>query len=290
MSAVETKRGILVFTDVSLHAMQFLGPPYTFGVTQVSENITIMGPNVVKAADDAVYWMGQRDFYVYTGQVQKLPCSVKSYVFNDFNLGQTQKFFAALNSSYDEIIWFYCSSDSEEIDRYVTFNYAQNVWTIGTLTRTAWVDRGISNYPVAAGTDNFLYYHEIGLDDGSTTPSSGISSYIESSQMSIGEGERFVSVSHVIPDITFSGSSSSDPNAVFTLKSRNYPGGAYLQSEDGTITQTAAESSTVVEQFTPEYNVRLRGRSFALRVSSTATKTQWRLGTPRVEIRPDGRR
>jgi len=290
ISAVETKRGILVFTDVSLHAMQFLGPPYTFGVTQVSENITIMGPNVVKAADDAVYWMGQRDFYVYTGQVQKLPCSVKSYVFNDFNLGQTQKFFAALNSSYDEIIWFYCSSDSEEIDRYVTFNYVQNVWTIGTLTRTAWVDRGISNYPVAAGTDNFLYYHEIGLDDGSTTPSSGISSYIESSQMSIGEGERFVSVSHVIPDITFSGSSSSDPNAVFTLKSRNYPGGAYLQSEDGTVTQTAAESSTVVEQFTPDYNVRLRGRSFALRVSSTATQTQWRLGTPRVQIRPDGRR
>ena len=290
ITAVETKRGVLVFTDVSLHAMQFLGPPYTFGVTQLSENITIMSPNVVKAADDAVYWMGQRDFYMYNGQVQKLPCTVKSYVFNDFNVGQVQKFFCALNSSYDEVIWFYCSSDSDEIDRYVTYNYVQEVWTIGTLARTAWVDRGISNYPVAAGTDNFLYYHEIGLDDGSTTPSSSISSYIESSQLSIGEGERFVSLQKLIPDVTFDGSGRTDPTAVFTLKTRNYPGGNYLQSEAGTVTQTQEETSSVVEQFTDQVNVRLRGRSFAVKVSNDTTQTQWRLGTPRVQIRTDGRR
>tara|TARA_R110000822_G_scaffold78583_3_gene188237 strand:+ start:2301 stop:4184 length:1884 start_codon:yes stop_codon:yes gene_type:complete len=290
ISAVETKRGILVFTDVSLHAMQFIGPPYTFGVTQVSENITIMGPNVVKAADDAVYWMGQRDFYMYNGQVQKLPCTVKSYVFNDFNVAQSQKFFCGLNSSFNEVIWFYCSSSSDEIDRYVTFNYTDGTWVYGTLARTAWVDRGIEPYPIAAGTDSYLYYHELGLDDGSTSPSSAINSYIESSQLSLGEGERFVSVSHVIPDITFDGSDRSDPNALFTLKTRNYPGGAYLQTESDAVTQSAPASSTVVEQFTSEYNVRLRGRSFALKVSSSSTQTQWRLGTPRVEIRPDGRR
>ena len=290
VAAVETKRGVLVFTDVSLHSMQFLGPPYTFGITQLSENITIMGPNVVKAADDVVYWMGQRDFYFYDGRVQKLPCTVKSYVFNDFNVSQSQKFFAGLNSSYDEIIWFYCSSTSDEIDRYVTYNYKDQIWYIGTLTRTAWVDRGIEPYPVAAGTDNYLYYHEIGLDDGSTSPSSAINSFIESSQLSIENGNKFVSLQKLIPDLTFDGSSRSDPSATFTLKTRNYPGGNYLQSESGAVTQTAAETSTVVEQFTDQVNVRLRGRSFALKVESSDTEVQWRLGTPRVQIRQDGRR
>ena len=291
VTAIETKQGVLVFTDVSLHVMRYLGPPFTFGITQLSNNITIIGPMTAKAVDDTVYWMGKRDFYVFSGGgVQKIPCSVKSYVFNDFNNSQTEKFFAASNSSFNEIMWFYCSSSSDEIDRYVTYNYQDQIWYYGTLTRTAWVDRGLDDYPRAAGTDNYLYYHEFLLDDGSTIPASGISSYIESSQLSIGEGERFVSVSHVIPDLTFDGSSSASPSATFTLKTRNYPGGEYLQTESNGVTQSQAETSTLVEQYTEEVHMRLRGRSFALKVASTDTEVQWRLGTPRVHIRPDGRR
>jgi hypothetical protein len=291
VAAVETRRGVFVFTDVSLHSMQFLGPPFTFGVTQISENITVMGPNVVKAVGDDVYWMGQRDFYTYGPQgLRKLNCTVKAYVFNDFNVSQSQKFFCGLNSSFDEVMWFYCSSGSDEIDRYVTYNYRDDIWYVGTLERTAWVDRGIEPYPIAAGTDNYLYYHEFGLDDGSTSPSSAIDSYIESSQLSLQDGERFVSLQKIIPDLTFDGSTSSSPSAVFTLKARNFPGGAYLQSKDSTVTQSASETSTVVEQFTEQINVRLRGRSFALKVESSDTQVQWRLGSPRVELRPDGRR
>jgi hypothetical protein len=187
-------------------------------------------------------------------------------------------------------MWFYCSSGSDEIDRYVTYNYRDDIWYVGTLERTAWVDRGIEPYPIAAGTDNYLYYHEFGLDDGSTSPSSAIDSYIESSQLSLQDGERFVSLQKIIPDLTFDGSTSSSPSAVFTLKARNFPGGAYLQSKNSTVTQSASETSTVVEQFTEQINVRLRGRSFALKVESSDTQVQWRLGSPRVELRPDGRR
>lgn len=291
VAAVETRRGVFVFTDVSLHSMQFLGPPFTFGVTQITENITVMGPNVVKAVGDDVYWMGQRDFYTYGPQgLRKLNCTVKAHVFNDFNVSQSQKFFCGLNSSFDEVMWFYCSSGSEEIDRYVTYNYRDDIWYVGTLERTAWVDRGIVPYPIAAGADNYLYYHEFGLDDGSTSPSSAINSYIESSQLSLQDGERFVSLQKIIPDLTFDGSTSSSPSAVFTLKARNFPGGAYLQSKDSTVTQSASETSTVVEQFTEQVNVRLRGRSFALKVESSDTEVQWRLGSPRVELRQDGRR
>ena len=290
ISAVETKQGVVVFTDVSVHAMRYLGPPFTFGITQISENITIMGPLVAVAVDDIVYWMGKRDFYVYDGRVQKLPCSVKSYVFGDFNLSQSLKFHATTNTSFNEVTWFYCSEQSDEIDRYVTYNYQEQVWYYGTLSRTAWADRGLNDYPLGAGSDNYIYYHEFLLDDGSTDPASAISSYIESSQLSMGDGERFVSISHVIPDLTFNGSTNPAPSANFTLKARNFPGGAYLQTESDTVTQSQTETSTLVEQFTDQFHVRLRGRSFALRVASADTAVQWRLGSPRVQIRPDGRR
>ena len=287
--AVETKQQVIVFTDVSLHTMQFLGPPFTFGIRQISGNTTIMSPMSAKAVDDAVFWMGKEEFYVYDGGVKKLPCTIKSYVFNDFNLGQSLKVFSALNSSYGEIWWFYCSSDSSEIDRYVIYNYEEQVWSYGNLSRTAWVDRGITEYPIAADS-NYLYYQEFGLDDGSTTPDSAVEAFIESSQIDIGDGDRFVFVSKLIPDVTFDGSTSNSPAVTFTLKTRNNPGGTYLQSDDSTVTQSTAGSSTVVEQFTQEADVRLRGRSFAIKVSNSDTENQWRLGSPRVEVRTDGRR
>lgn len=288
--AVETRQQILVFTDVSLHAMQFLGPPFTFGINQISENTTIMGPNAAKAVDDVVFWMGVEDFYAYDGRVQKLPCSVRSYVFNDFNETQKDKSFAGLNSTFNEIWWFYPSSDATDCDRYVIFNYQEKVWYYGTLTRTAWLDRGINTYPMAAGTDHYLYNHEFGLDDGSTAPPSAISAHVESSQIDIGDGNNFVFLRRLLPDVTFDGSpSGSAPKATFTLKTRNSSGGNYLQSDASVVSQTAAASSTVVEQFTEQVYIRLRGRAFALKVESNTAETQWRLGSPRLDIRPDGR-
>ena len=290
VTAIETRQQILVFTDVSLHAMQFLGPPFTYGINLISENTTIMGPLAAKAVDDFVFWMGLEDFYVYDGRIQKLPCTVKAYVFNDFNLFQKEKVFAALNSSFNEIWWFYPSADSDTIDRYVVYNYLDQTWYYGTMERTAWMDRGINDNPIAAGSDSYLYNHENGLDDGSTDPASAITSYIESSQLDIGDGDKYVFIRRLLPDVTFDGSTATSPTAAFTLKTRNFPGGAYNNSEASTITQSAAATTTTVERFTDQVHVRLRGRSFALRVASSGTEVQWRLGSPRVDIRTDGRR
>jgi hypothetical protein len=285
--AVETRQQILVFTDVSLHAMQFLGPPFTFGIDQISENITIAGPIAAKAVDDMVFWMGVEEFYIYTGQVQKLPCTVRSYIFNDFNLEQKELVTAALNSSFGEVWWFYPSSASTEIDKYVIYNYEEQVWSYGSLVRTFWLDRGVNDYPIAAGTDGYLYNQEFGLNDGSTSPASPITSFIESSQLSIGEGTDFVFLTRLIPDVTFDASTDAAASLNMTLQTRNYPGGNYLQTNASAVTQTA---TTPVEQFTTEAFVRLRGRSFALKVDSNTADIQWRLGSPRVEVRPDGRR
>lgn len=285
VAAVETRQQILVFTDVSLHVMQFLGPPFTFGINLISENITIMSPNSVKAMDDIVFWMGMQDFYMYTGQVQKLPCTVRDYVFEDFNDTQAEKVFAALNSSFNEIWWFYPSADSDEVDRYVVYNHQQQIWFYGTMVRTAWVDRGINEFPLAAGTDGYLYLHEAGLNDGQND--SAISSYIESSQIDIGDGENFAFIRRMIPDVTFVGSSAESPSVNFILQTRNFPGANYSTTSSSNISRSA---TLPVEQFTEQVHVRLRGRSMALKLESDGLGIQWRLGSPRVDIRQDGRR
>ena len=290
ITAVETRREIIVFTDVSLHSMQFIGPPFTFGITAISENITIAGPLSPVAVEDAVFWMGVNEFYVYKGGVQRIPCSVKDFVFSDINREQIEKVTAGVNSSFAEVWWFYPSADSTENDKYVIYNYEQKIWYFGSLARTFWMDRGIYEFPIAAGTDHYLFNHENGFDDGSTVPASAISSHIESSQIDIGDGDKFLFISKVIPDITFRNSPDSTPTATFTLKTRNFPGGSYLQTSDSSVARTAQETSTVVEQFTNQANIRLRGRSFALRVASTDTEIGWRLGSPRIEVRQDGRR
>ena len=287
ITAVETRNQVLVFTDISLHGMQYLGPPFTFGIAQIADNITIAGPNAVTAVDDKVFWMGIGDFYIYTGQTQKVPCSVRSYIFDNFNTGQAELVTCALNSTFSEIWWFYPSKSSNENDSYVIYNYVDNTWAVGTMVRTAWHDRGLQTYPIAASTDGYLYLHENGQNDGSTNPVSPITSYIESSQISLADGNQFVFLSRLIPDLTFEDSISDAPSVDFTLQARNFPGGQYLQSKDSAVVQTA---TTPVEQFTEQAFVRLRGRSFALKVESDTTDTQWRLGTPRVDIRPDGRR
>ena len=290
ITAIETRQQILVFTDESLHAMQFLGPPFTFGINAISENITIAGPLAAVAVEDMVFWMGQQEFYVYGGGVQRLPCTVRDYVFNDFNELQRKKATAATNTSFSEVWWFYPSANSEENDRYVVYNYQQKIWYYGILSRTCWLDRGIENLPVAAGTDHYLFKHEDGLDDGSTEPASAISAYVESSQVDIGDGDRFSFVNRIIPDLTFRDSTATSPTATLTLKARNFPGGTYLQSKNNSVSQTAAGTSAVVEQFTDQVNLRLRGRSLALKIASSDTGVTWRLGSPRIDIKPDGRR
>jgi hypothetical protein len=288
VTAVETRQQILVITDVSVHSMQFLGPPFTFGVQMISENTTIRSPQAAVAVDDTVFWMGLQEFYVYNGSVKKLPCSVKDHVFSDFNTDQAEKVIAGVNSSFGEIWWFYPSANSTENDKYVIYNYEQQIWYIGSLTRTAWLDRGINDFPIAAHSDNYLYNHEFGFDDGSTD--SAISAHIESSQMDIQDGDGFLFIRRILPDLTFrtsTGSGSDSPAANFILKARNFPGTNYGDPETSGVTQT---STSPIEQFTDQVHVRLRGRSFALRVESTAVGVGWRLGSPRVDIRPDGRR
>jgi hypothetical protein len=276
-----------VFTDTSLHAMQYLGPPFTFGINSISEAITIASPLSAIAVEDNVYWMGAEEFYVYGGAVQRLPCSVRDYVFSDINSDQLEKVTASTNTAFSEVWWFYPSASSSENDRYVVYNYQQQIWYYGNMSRTCWLDRGVTSDAVAASPDHYLYYQEVGLDDGSTTPSSAIAAYIESSQMDIGDGDQFVFMSRLIPDLTFRNSTADSPQAVMTLKVRNFPGGNYLASNLNTVTKTA---SVPVEQFTEQVFLRLRGRSFAFKISSDEVGVAWRLGSPRVDIRPDGRR
>ena len=286
ITAIETKREILVFTDTSIYSMQFIGPPDTFGITIVSEGISIRSPNSAVAIEDNVFWMGNNEFYVYNGAVQKITCTLRDFVFSDFNNLQAEKVFAGVNSSFSEIWWFYPSANSNEIDKYVIYNYQQQIWYFGSLPRTAWLDRGVNELPTAASPDYYLYNHETGDDDGSTDPVTAITAHIESSQMDIGEGDQFTFISRIIPDITFR-NSDIGKKASLSLKARNFPGGNYLQTDSAEISKTA---TVPVEQFTNDAFIRLRGRSFALRVESTETGISWRLGSPRIDIRPDGRR
>tara|TARA_A100001391_G_scaffold33784_1_gene18317 strand:+ start:2376 stop:4292 length:1917 start_codon:yes stop_codon:yes gene_type:complete len=287
VTAVETRQQVLVYTDTAVHAMQFLGPPFTFGINQLSDNTTIAGPSAAVAVDDAVYWMGYGDFYVYNGSVSKINCPVKSFVFENYNLNQQQLTTVSSNSKFSEIWWFYPSENSSEIDRYVIFNYQENTWAIGNLPRTAWLDSGIYELPIAASTDGYLYFHETGQNDGSTNPSQGITSFIESSPLSLGAGDSFAFINRIIPDVLLTQSEDATASVDFTLKTANFPGANFSQTNTATVQQ----SSTVpVAQFTEQAFTRLRGRSFALRVESTGKDVQWRLGTPRVDVREDGRR
>ena len=290
VQAVETKREILVWTDTSLHSMRFIGPPFTFGIQQLASNITIMGPNAAVATEDVVYWMGIDNFYTYSGQTKQLNCTVKDHVFNDFNFSQADKVYGGINSEFSEVIWLYpsetnslASGGSGENDKYVIYNYKDDIWYYGNLSRSAWLDRGIRTFPIAAES-GYLYNHEFEYDDDG----SAMASFIESAPMDIGDGDKFALATTVVPDLTFVGSTAlSSPQATFTLKARTEPGAAYGSTSSGSAVRTA---SSPVETFTELLNLRVRGRSFAIKVDSSALGTKWKLGSPRVDIRPDGRR
>jgi len=283
VQAVETKREILVWTDTALNSMRFIGPPFTFGLQQLASNITIMGPNAAVATEDVVYWMGIDNFYVYAGQTQQLPCTVKDKVFLDFNLEQADKVVSGVNSEFSEVFWFYPSASSTDNDKYVVYNYGEKVWYFGSLSRTAWIDRGVRTYPIAAG-NSYIYNHEFGYDDDG----SAMNSFIESAAIDIGDGDKFTYIRRVVPDLTFNGSTNlSSPQATFTIKSRNFPGADFGNTAAGITTRTA---SSPVETFTEQLHLRSRGRSFALRIESAAVGAKWKLGSPRIDIREDGRR
>jgi len=283
VQAVETKREILVYTDKSLHSMRFIGPPFTFGITQIASNITIMSPSAAIATEDVVYWMGIDNFYVHAGQTAQLPCTVKDEVFTNFNLEEKDKVVAGINSEFGEVWWFYPSAGASENDKYVIWNYVEKVWYFGSLVRTAWLDRGIRNFPIAASTPH-LFNHESGFDDDT----SAMTAFIETAPIDIGDGDKFVSLKRVIPDLTFTGSvTGSSPNATFTVKARDFPGSDFDQTGTGTTSRTA---TSPVEQFTEKLDYRIRGRSFAIRLDSSALGCKFKMGTPRVDIREDGRR
>ena len=290
--AVETKREIIIFTDSSMHSMQFIGPPFTFGIQPLATNITIMGPNAPVAVNDAIFWMGRQNFYLYDGQTKQLPCTVKERVFFDFDYDQADKVYGSAISEFGEIIWFYTSNTNSlanggtgENDRYVIYNYQEGVWYYGDLGRSAFLDRGIRTFPIGAA-DNYLFNHETGYtDDGAV-----MTSRLESSPIDMGDGDYFTSIRRVIPDFTFNGSTTPDPTVNLTLQSNNFPGGNYLQTELSKVDRTATTTTVPFEQFTNKADVRLRGRAFSLKVDCDTAGVRWRLGSPRVDLRQDGRR
>jgi|TARA_B100000902_G_C27315645_1_gene921133 hypothetical protein len=281
IGAQKSRQEILVWTDTALYSMQFVGPPFTFGVNLINKETGLIGPNAAIVTSKGVFWMAIDNFYVYTGTVQKIPCSVLSYVFNDLNISEAYKFHAFLNEEFDEVGWFYTSSGGTEIDRYVSYNYANNAWAYGQLSRTAWLDAGTEPYPRATGS-NYLYQHEFGYDnDGS--PMTNV--FIESSDMDIEDGDQFSFVSKLIPDVRFL-NNSSDGQINFVLKTRNAPG--------ETLT---TNSTNVVAGDTAKVDLRSRSRQIAVRFESDDdasypgnTDTGWRLGNNRIEIKPNGRR
>ena len=277
ISAVETRQQILIWTDASLYSMRFVGPPFTFSINLLANNVSIISPNAVVSVGDRVYWMDTENFFMYGGQMQTIPCTVLRYVFDDINLEQRSQFFAGSNRMFNEVFWFYCSSDSASIDRYAKFNYADNTWDIGSLSRTAWVDLGLHENPRAAGeyeSANFVYTHET----GTTADGEAMAPFIESSVFSIGDGEQFSFISRIIPDLDLT-SSDADTSVNYIIKTRDYPG------ESLSTSSTSAVTSTTQQSF-----VRSRARSAALRIESSASDIAWTLGDVRLDVRPDGRR
>jgi len=281
IGAVKSRQETLIWTDTALYSMQFIGPPFTFGINLINEGTGLVGPKAAITAPQGVYWMSYNNFYVYNGSVKHLPCSVHNYVFNDINLTQSFKINAFTIADKNEVGWFYCSSSSSEIDRYVIYNYAENLWFYGQLVRTAWLDSGTENYPRATGS-NLLFKHETGFDDDGS-PMTNV--FIESSDMDIGDGQQFSFIKRIIPDYKFI-QDENNGNVNIVLKTRNFPGDSL------TTNSTNAISSTTQQVF-----VRSRSRQMALRFESDDDATNdgnlaigWRLGATRIDIKPDGRR
>jgi hypothetical protein len=289
----QTRQEILVWTDAGVYSMQYLGPPFVWGFQILGENTSIAGPNATATASNVVYWMGYDKFYMYSGRVETLYCPLRQYIFGDINLQQQYQFFAGTNEGYNEIWWFYCSANSTVVDRYVIYNHLEKIWSYGNLSRTAWLDTPLREHPVAAGYNGQLIYHEDGVDDGTTTPPSPISSFCQSADINIGDGHNYGFVWRMIPDVTFDGSTVNTPEVTMTLKPRQNPGSNYGVASSPEVVSTQNyqdQRNYTVQQFTQIVYVRVRGRQMAFRISSEGLGVQWQLGVPSLDIKPDGRR
>lgn len=293
ITAVQTRQEIVVFTDSSLYSLQYQGPPVVWSSQLLGDNVSILGQNAVIIASGVLYWVGVDKFYKYDGRVQTLRCDLRQYIFQDINLAQKAQVFAGTNEGFNEVWWFYPSSGSNNIDRYVTYNYMEDVWAYGTMGRTAWLDSGLRNYPVAATYSYNLVNHEQGTDDNVTGTPVAINAIIGSAEFDIDDGDHFGFVWRMLPDITFRGSDTESPQVTMTLIPMQNSGSGYNNpislggNPDATVTRT---STSVIEQFTGQVYVRVRGRQMILQVESNQLGCAWQLGSPRIDIKQDGRR
>ena len=293
IGAMQARQEILVWTDAALYSMQFT---VEWGFQILADNISIAGPNAMTSAANITYWMGLDKFYMYSGRVETLYCPLRQYIFGDINLQQQYQFFAGTNEGFNEVWWFYCSANSNTVDRYVIYNHLERVWSYGNLTRTAWLDTPLRAFPSAAGVVNgnaILISHEQGVDDASVNPPVAISSYIQSADFDIGDGHNYGFAWRMIPDITFDGSTADKPQVTFTLRPRQNPGSNYNTADTPTVASKQdyqGQRNYAVQQFTPIIYTRVRGRQLAFKVSSNDVGVQWQLGVPSLDVRPDGRR
>jgi len=298
VTALQTRQEIVVFTDSSLYSLQYQGPPVIWSSQLLGDNISIASQNSAAIASGVIYWMGVDKFYKYDGRIQTVRCDLLRYVYSDINLDQADQFFASTNEGFNEVWFFYCSASSSTIDRYVVYNYIENngqgVWYYGNMVRTAWLDSGLRNYPMAATDINNVVYHEYGVDDNSTEVTTAINAVIETAEFDIDDGDRFGFVWRILPDITFNGSTgASAPQVTMTLIPMQNSGSGYNspQSTAGTSYASIQRIATApIEEFTGQVYIRVRGRQMILKIESNQIGTQWQLGSPRIDIKPDGRR
>ena len=297
VTTVQTRQEIVVFTDSSVYSLQYLGPPYVWAPQLLGDSVSIISPNAVTLASGIVYWMGVDKFYAYDGRVQTLNCDLRRFIFQDINLEQTEQVFCGTNEGFNEVWWFYPSASSTLIDRYVIYNYLEKIWYYGTMSRSAWLDSGLRNYPLAAiynsstSTGN-LVNHENGINDNSTGTTAAIDAYISSSEFDIGDGHNFGFVWRVLPDLTFEDSVNSPTGTAPTVTMTLYGLANSGSGSTSSASQPVAKSSAydITEEFTGQIFTRMRGRQMIFKISSNQIGTAWQLGAPRIDIRPDGRR
>lgn len=293
VTALQSRQEILVWTDSSLYSLQYLGPPYVWGSQLLSDNLSIVGTNATALASGVTYWMGIDKFYKYDGRTQTLRCDLREYIFNDINVSQYDQIYAGTNEGFNEVWWFYCSANSTVIDKYVVYNYFEDVWYYGTMGRTAWLDTGLLPNPIAATYDNTIVNHESGLNDNTTGTNRAIEAYILSSEFDIGDGHNFAFIWRMLPDLTFRGSTTDSPSATMYLYPLKNSGSGYTDpasvagSNYASVTRTAV---IPIEKFTGIIYTRVRGRQMAFKILSNQLDMTWQLGAPRIDIRPDGRR
>jgi len=290
---MQVRQEILVWTDSSLYSLQYLGAPFIWGSQLLGDNISIASPNAAALASGVAFWIGVDKFYLYDGSVKTLRCDLRQYIFNDINQLQYDQIFASTNESFNEVWWFYCSAQSSTIDRYVVYNYLEDIWSYGTMARTAWLDSGLRDYPFAATYSKNLVNHESGLNDGETATDLPIEAYVLSSEFDIGDGHNFAFIWRMLPDLTFRGSTTSSPVATMSLFGLKNSGSGYNNPESVGGSNSANVTGTAmipVEQFTGQVYTRIRGRQMAIKIQSSQLDMTWQMGAPRIDVRPDGRR